>query len=277
MENFAQFICKPTLIHERKLKKVCEPLLQGFGVDTFWYYSLTKEGELSYICNNPLISEFFYSHELYKGHPYFKHPDLLQSGFFFADKTNDIDYIQTQGKLRAQISMDLIFMVMNVGRGKAEGYGFATMQKLPDLTNTVINNLYLFRKFINYFHQETEDILKKIQMNSEDIASQCGESFYQSTQYFDDLTSKANPKAFYKQIDPLQFDRLDSLTSREKDCLKWFLKGLSAVQIGKKIHLSNRTVEFYIENVKNKLDCSTKQELFNVLLDCRDFLPFTFF
>lgn len=277
MESFAQIICQPTLKNDRKLKKVCEPLSQGFGLDTFWYYSLTEEGELSYVSNNPLISDFFYSHALYKGHPYFKHPSLLKTGFFFADKTTDTDYIQTQGKLRDSIPMDLIFMAMNVEQGKAEGYGFATMQKLPDLTNSIINNLYLFKRFIHYFHQETEEILKKLKMNSVNIAAQCADSFYKPTHYFDNLTPTTNPEAFFKQIDPIRYNILNLLSSRERECLGWFLKGLPAVQIGKKIHLSNRTVEFYIENVKNKLGCRTKQELFDVLLHCRDFLPLTFF
>ena len=276
MGNIAQLVCQPTLKNERKLKRICEPLSQGFGLDTFWHYSLTDKGELSYICNNPLISEYFYSQELYNGHPYFKDPKLLKSGFFFADKTISPDYAHTQGKMR-NVSMDQIFMVMNASEGRAEGYGFATTQPLPDLTNTFINHLYLLKKFIGYFHQEAEEILKQAKKSSVDIASECAERFYKPSHYFDNLTSPANPEAFFQKIDPMRFAMLRSLSSREKECLRWFLKGMSAVQIGKKIHLSNRTVEFYIENVKNKLGCNTKQELFEVLLNCSDFLTLTFF
>ncbi len=272
--NISEIICQPILKNDKKLKKICDPLSQMFGLDTFWYYTLTDQGELSYICNNPSAAEYFYSNKLYNGHPYFKHTTLLKSGFFFADKTKDTDYVQTQGKLR---DFTQIFMAMNVDDGKTEGYGFATTGHLPDLSNCFINNLYLLRRFIQYFHKEAEDPIKQMKKCSVDIASECHKNFYKPTQYFDTLTSQANTGEFLKQIDPMRYQALHSLSLREKECLRWFLKGMSAVQIGKKVHLSNRTVEFYLENVKNKLVCNTKQELFEILLNSRDFLTLTFF
>lgn len=277
MGNFAQLVCDTTFKNEKKIKKVSEPLAQGFGLDTFWYYSLTKEGELCYLSNNAVIADYFYSNELYKGHPYFKTPDLIKPGFFFAEKTTAADYTQTQGRLRDVVTMDQIFAVMNVEGGRVEGYGFATTKNLPDLTNSIINNLYLFKKFIHYFHEEAGDVLKQMRKNSVDIAAECQKSFYEPTSYFDALASNSNPLSFSDQIDPKRFEMLNSLSVREKECLKWFLKGLSAPQIGKKIHLSSRTVEFYMNNIKNKLCCNTKQELFEVLLNSRDFLMLTFF
>ena len=183
----------------------------------------------------------------------------------------------TQGKLRDSVSMDQIFIIMDVDGETAKGYGFAVTQPLQDITNTVINNLYSFKRFIHYFHNEAEEALKLMKKNSVDIISECADSFYKPTQYFDKLASTTDPTAFLKVIDPKQFEMLKSLSKRENECLKWLLRGLSAVQIGKKIHLSPRTVEFYIENVKNKLGCSTKQELFEILLNCNDFLNLTFF
>jgi DNA-binding CsgD family transcriptional regulator len=277
MKTLAEIICQPTFRNENKLKKLSTPIYQAFGLDTFWYYTLTEKGELSYVSNNSSVADFFYSNEIYKGYPYFKDPKLLTSGFFFCEKTADEEYHKTQGKVRNQFSMDQIFMVMNTEGSKTTGYGFAATQRLPDLTNTFFNNLFLFRKFINYFHREAEDILKQMKQHTVDIAGPCGKLFYSSTNHFTALSSPFNPDALTNAIDPFQFEALKTLSAREKDCLRWFLKGLSAVQIGKKIHLSNRTVEFYIDNVKNKLGCRTKEELYNALLDWRDFLNFTFF
>jgi LuxR family transcriptional regulator len=277
MKDLAQIICQPTFRNEKKLKKIHSPLYQAFGLDTFWYYTVSEKGELSYVSNNASVADFFYSNELYKGHPYFKDPKLLTSGFFFCEKTTDEEYHKTQGKVRNQFSMDQIFMVMNCEGSKSCGYGFATTQRLPDLTNTFLNNLFLFRKFINYFHSEAEEIINQMKGYSVDIASACGKLFYSSTNHFTALSSPFNPDSLLRVIDPFQYQALQSLSGREKECLRWFLKGLSAVQIGKKIHLSNRTVEFYIDNIKNKLGCRTKEELYSCLLEWRDFVNFTFF
>lgn len=273
--DLSRIVCQPTLKNSKKIKTITAPLAQGFGLDIFWYYSITAEGELTYIENYPSIGENFYSNQLYLKHPYFKRPDLLNSGFFFADRTSNADYAQTQGKLNDLVFNDQLFIILNAGDEKVEGYGFATSQKLPDLTNSIINNLFVFRKFIHYFHQENQDIFKQMHKYSVDISTECGKNFYTPSGYFEDFNSR--PKTFSKLIDPIQSTALNSLSRREKECLKWFLKGFPAIQIGKKIHLSNRTVEFYIENVKNKLGCHTKQELYDVLLNYSEFLNFTFF
>lgn len=273
----ANIICKPTFENEKKLKKMTSPLLQGFGLDTFWYYSLNEKGELSYVSNNSQMGDYFYSHALYKGHPYFRDPKLLTSGFFFPEKSSDSEYQKTQGKLRDCQPLDQIFVVMNSEGPKMQGYGFATTKRLPDLTNAILNNLFLFRKFISYFHEEGKDILKQMKNHTVDIASECQEAFYRPTTHFTQLAKPISPDAFATCFNPRQFEAFCALTAREKECLKWFIKGFSAVQIGKKIHLSNRTVEFYLNNIKNKLGCNTKQELFLALLDWQEFLQLAFF
>jgi DNA-binding CsgD family transcriptional regulator len=52
-----------------------------------------------------------------------------------------------------------------------------------------------------------------------------------------------------------------SLSDREIECLFFTLRGMTAKQIGEKICLSKRTIEAYIENIKNKFGCHSKSEL----------------
>jgi len=50
-------------------------------------------------------------------------------------------------------------------------------------------------------------------------------------------------------------------TNRERSCLTQLLKGNTSKQIAASLKLSTRTIEFYINNIKNKLGCQTKSEL----------------
>jgi DNA-binding CsgD family transcriptional regulator len=59
------------------------------------------------------------------------------------------------------------------------------------------------------------------------------------------------------------------LSKKEIDCLKLYLRGKSSSEIGEDSGLAKRTVEFYIENIKNKLSCHKKSDLFEVLLQMR--------
>src|SRR3990167_2895100 len=51
------------------------------------------------------------------------------------------------------------------------------------------------------------------------------------------------------------------LSTRELECLFLMLRSKTAKQIGEILHLSKRTIEFYIVNIKNKLGSQSKSDL----------------
>jgi DNA-binding CsgD family transcriptional regulator len=56
-------------------------------------------------------------------------------------------------------------------------------------------------------------------------------------------------------------DNVFNLSSRELECLFYTLRGKTAKQAAEILNLSKRTVESYIENIKNKFGCNTKSDL----------------
>ena len=59
----------------------------------------------------------------------------------------------------------------------------------------------------------------------------------------------------------LGYQDFSSLSKREKECLKLFLKGKTAQETASLLNISRRTVETYFENIKDKLGCFTKAEI----------------
>lgn len=53
-----------------------------------------------------------------------------------------------------------------------------------------------------------------------------------------------------------------SLTKRQLDCLYYLTKGMTIKEIAKSLSLSPRTVEHYLETIKDKLNCHSRSELF---------------
>ena len=51
------------------------------------------------------------------------------------------------------------------------------------------------------------------------------------------------------------------LTNREYECVFLLIRGKSAKEIGTLLSLSKRTIESYIEHIKNKMDCKNKAEI----------------
>lgn len=51
------------------------------------------------------------------------------------------------------------------------------------------------------------------------------------------------------------------LSKRQSECLYYLLRGKSAVSIAKLLGLSPKTVEYYIDEIKNKMVCNNKAEV----------------
>lgn len=69
--------------------------------------------------------------------------------------------------------------------------------------------------------------------------------------------SHERPKAYYIGTNENPF----CLSPRELECLFLTLRSMTAKQIAEQLGLSKRSVEFYIDNIKNKMGCTTKSEL----------------
>lgn len=59
-----------------------------------------------------------------------------------------------------------------------------------------------------------------------------------------------------------------SLTNIQTNCLHHIVLGFSAKQIARKMNLSSRTIEYYTEILKTKLNCANKAELIKKALVC---------
>ncbi|WP_419418551.1 helix-turn-helix transcriptional regulator [Legionella sp. D16C41] len=57
------------------------------------------------------------------------------------------------------------------------------------------------------------------------------------------------------------------LTPREQECLEYTVKGFTAKQIAKKLSISPRTIEDYINQVKLKLNTCSKREMIQKVLE----------
>jgi len=55
-------------------------------------------------------------------------------------------------------------------------------------------------------------------------------------------------------------------TKREAESLFWLVHGMTIAETAAQMHLSPRTIEFYIKNMKSKLGCASKKRLIEKVL-----------
>lgn len=56
------------------------------------------------------------------------------------------------------------------------------------------------------------------------------------------------------------------VTKREAESMFWIVQGLTIPQTARELNLSPRTVEFYVRNLKLKLNCDSKKQLIGAIL-----------
>ncbi|MCP4474018.1 MAG: helix-turn-helix transcriptional regulator [Gammaproteobacteria bacterium] len=68
-------------------------------------------------------------------------------------------------------------------------------------------------------------------------------------------------------IDKFNFSSDSHLSKRELACARLFLQGNRAKAIAAQLHISPRTVEGHLANLKNKLNCANQSQLFKKLVE----------
>ncbi len=58
-----------------------------------------------------------------------------------------------------------------------------------------------------------------------------------------------------------------SVSKRQLECMQCLIDGMTSKEAGKLLCLSTRTVDAYIEIIRNKLDCKNRIQLVRTLLD----------
>jgi DNA-binding CsgD family transcriptional regulator len=110
----------------------------------------------------------------------------------------------------------------------------------------------LLDSFTRYFKREASSIIERAIREQINIRLIKGDAFFKVP---DVPLARKDPKAekFLNHIYPL--------SEREKQCLELFKEGKTAQMTGAILGLSQRTVEHYFDNIKNKLGCNSKTDL----------------
>lgn len=74
-------------------------------------------------------------------------------------------------------------------------------------------------------------------------------------------TIKPKVRLYSKTRYYLGDDRSKYLTQRELECFELIKKGFTMKEAGLKLNLSHRTVEFYLQNLKQRLGLKTMKEV----------------
>jgi DNA-binding CsgD family transcriptional regulator len=245
-----------------KFKSLTIPLKTHLGIDECIYTYISNKGDFYAISNQPEPSIHYFSQRFYTSTLLIRHPEnYLDGALLPASIANEARESSMEDKFG--YSSDSLLAIFKRNNSGVHKFLFNRKHGDVSMTSFYLRNLKLFESFCDYFLKEWEAHRAEMEKYTIDIASLIGPSFFEITypgQYPNEKKLRMN---FLKDIGviPKDFMLPQSLSPQEKKCLEWIYLGKTLKETAEYLDLSQRTVEYYFENIKNKFGCRTKSEL----------------
>lgn len=239
-----------------QINKSCQKLFNDYGLIQFYYCKITNDGFLVNIDSDAAWAEYICDTKLYRSYPYFCHPKYIQGGVSLIKESQDKVLQETIHAGKENFNYELWYRcVVKTAQG-IEEFGFSSNSSSEQQIFQLFNSQSTLNSFLSYFKKENKAIFSSIDDHRIDVGQLIGTSFSsnrgiskQKTPFMDTLCQSIGSDCYNR------------LTSREKEVLKLAIHGYPASKIALQVFLSRRTVEHYIEKIKEKLFCNSKAEL----------------
>lgn len=258
------------LYYQRKICKevlaICQPLFENFNATLFSQARAHHDGNFTSLITHPELTEYYLMRKYQitgsQGAGLF-----FERGIYIAKEMGNTTQQQIRYDLCQRFNIDHLIFVVDRHKNYDDLYSFATTPGNNQFINHFINNIDLIKHFIAYFNDKSVRLMQK------------ANKMQYSTEYFDSPsaydsniiavseklnTSEFLQKTIIKKIRLCTDKGEITISLRELDCLRYLTKNYTFKEIGKYLALSPRTVETYINNLKDKLGCEKRSQLIEV-------------
>lgn len=256
MCSLEEMLLKVSGRHQNKINKFCQPLLTHFGINSFSYHKLMNTGGYYLIGNHVEGYHYYFSEKLHLIQPHFRHPQNFQSCVSLSRNIPDETYQQGLQKAHEKFGVHFGVVLINKITDGMEFIDLGVNSSSVMHEVLILNELPLIRKFIQKFIEENQFLFKLLEDNQVNLQEIIGLKFQKA-----EIALTASLPRRKQFLATLGIKMPESLSKRDDAVLKHLLEGNSASQIAKKLHLSCRTIEHYMERLKEKLICYSKADL----------------
>lgn len=259
-----------TIKYNHKMQKMYTVLKEHFNINYFYYQILSSDGKCSIITCDPKYAEFYLANKCYLADPFLRHPSNFNEGTVFWSSMTQPCEEKLRDTMREHFNVDHGIELIQKSDNPNydyEFFGFTAPTHHKEITNIFVNEIDLFRKFCHYFRAEMSQILRKMQENPVNMGELKGEKFFEINPVGFRLPTERRTdleQNFLSTTHSLingKPELLLPLSQRERECLALYVQGKSAAGTAEILGLSYRTIEHYIESIKNKLNCDKKSDI----------------
>ncbi len=227
------------------------------GISAFVYGRTHSNGRTSWVSSKPEHDLFLLESQVLRDEPLFLNTqEALPEGSYLWFSDREFPGSDTFNEERARrFGLDHGMAMVRHRKEYLEICFFSGLLSKQPLYNLFLNEKALFAAFMEHFTKQLDRRLLEVLEGGMSIADL--KNCHQQPKNIPLPNRKALVAACGMQ-------KLLELSTRERECLLLFREGYTYEGIGKKLYLSARTVEHYIESIKNKLTLETRPELYVV-------------
>ena len=233
-------------------------ILATVGISFFMYYVNYTDGSEIKCTNRPDWTRYFVENQLYRHSMMTLPPDNYQLGFYWLNEIENPEINRIRAK---QFGIEDVLVWMNPVEAGCEMVFFGTDGRQPMLT-FYLNHLSELRQFIIYFKNQLSPQLASLQLERLLLPNR----FEERQQSWQPGLSADDLQLFRQRIRIEKFYLAAEyqgreITSRELEVLRELAGGASYKAIAALLHISPRTVETHLANLKDKLGCHSRDAL----------------
>ncbi len=245
------------------IKVICQPL-EKYVIPFFTHVRCFDDGAVHVLATDKEVMLYHFQQQRPIG-PYVPVDMLAKKFHFMASPENaDIQFSQAYYEFKEKFKLSYPIYLFERHIGYVDYFHFSSTPDNPHAINFYLNNMDLLESFKLYFKDKAEKLLQKANSHRILLPEHMRLNFKGLTPN-DEVSNNLNIlKNRTKEINQrLQLHFNTKLTPREIQSLCYLLRGRTALATAQALNISPKTVEFYIDSVKTKLNCLTRADLFD--------------
>lgn len=250
-------LCKNFESGVDKVRKLSKDFCAPLEITTFGYVRIYDDGRTSWLTSNPDQDRYLIESGALKKDPLADTKEALKEGCYLYFNDRQFSGSEQFYRERAErFQMDHGMVVVKHQKDYLETCCFSGLFSKRPLYQLFMNEQPLFHAFMEHFTEHLDRRLLNFLEQGvaiSDLKEEFGQPNNKHLKVVSDRSSL---------IAACGWKKLLLLSRRERECLALLRKGHSCAMIASLLELSQRTVEHYIESVKNKLGLESRAELF---------------
>jgi len=237
--------------------EICKPLFELFQINYFDHARFYPNGNMLLLFSNRDYVNFFINHPIYKSPT-----NYITPGMHLWNSYIDLAFL---GQVKEEFRHDHGLTIAIEKSEYIEIYNFATIANNNKIYDLYLNNQDMLYKFISFFQEKAKKIIAKAERQL--IIAPIGNMAPEGKHSLSDAYAAFIKLIADTNISQNSFNKsLSLLSKRESECLSHLAKGYTAKEIARELSISFRTVEGYIDSIRNKFNCRNRLELIGQLV-----------